>query len=35
MKFRADGFETPKNWFLSVPESALLSCPNLQQNPGY
>lgn len=35
MKFRADGFETPKNWFLPVPESALLSCPNLQQNPGY
>lgn len=34
-KFRADGFETPKNWFLPVPESALLSCPNLQQNPGY
>ena len=35
MKFRADGFETPKNWFLPVPESALLSCPNLRQNPGY
>lgn len=35
MKFRADGFETPKNWFLPVPESALLFCPNLQQNPGY
>jgi uncharacterized surface protein with fasciclin (FAS1) repeats len=35
MKFRADGFETPKNWFLPVPESALLSCPNLLQNPGY
>ena len=35
MKFRADGFETPKNWLLPVPESALLSCPNLQQNPGY
>lgn len=35
LKFRADGFETPKNWFLPVPESALLSCPNLQQNPGY
>ncbi|WP_455658739.1 fasciclin domain-containing protein, partial [Phocaeicola sp.] len=34
-KFRADGFETPKNWFLPVPESALLSCPNLQQNPEY
>lgn len=34
-KLRADGFETPKNWFLPVPESALLSCPNLQQNPGY
>lgn len=35
LKFRADGFETPKNWFLPVPESALLSCPSLQQNPGY
>lgn len=33
-KLRADGFETPKNWFLPVPESALLSCP-MQQNPGY
>lgn len=35
MKFGVNGFETPKNWFLPVPESALLSCPNLQQNPGY
>lgn len=35
MKFGVNGFETPKNWFLSVPESALLSCPNLRQNPGY
>lgn len=35
MKFGVNGFETPKNWFLPVPESALLSCPNLRQNPGY
>lgn len=35
MKFGVNGFETPKNWFLPVPESALLSCPNLWQNPGY
>ena len=35
MKFEVNGFETPKNWFLPVPESALLSCPNLRQNPGY
>lgn len=35
MKFGVNGFETPKNWFLPVPESALLSCPNLQQNPEY
>ena len=35
MKFVVNGFETPKNWFLPVPESALLSCPNLRQNPGY
>lgn len=35
MKLGVNGFETPKNWFLPVPESALLSCPNLQQNPGY
>ncbi len=35
MKFGVNGFETPKNWFLPVPESALLSCPNLRQNLGY
>ena len=35
MKFGVNGFETPKNWFLPVPESALLSCPNLRLNPGY
>lgn len=35
MKFGVNGFETPKNWFLPVPESALLSCPNLRQNPEY
>ena len=35
MKFGVNGFETPKNWFLPVRESALLSCPNLRQNPGY
>lgn len=35
MKFGVNGFETPKDWFLPVPESALLSCPNLRQNPGY
>lgn len=35
MEFGVNGFETPKNWFLPVPESALLSCPNLRQNPGY
>lgn len=35
MKFGVNGFETPKNWFLPVPGSALLSCPNLRQNPGY
>lgn len=35
MKFGVNGFETPKNWFLPVPELALLSCPNLRQNPGY
>lgn len=35
MKFGVNGFETPKNWFLPVPESALLFCPNLRQNPGY
>lgn len=35
MKFGVNGSETPKNWFLPVPESALLSCPNLRQNPGY
>ncbi len=35
MKCGGNGFETPKNWFLPVPESALLSCPNLRQNPGY
>ena len=35
MKFGVNGFETPKNWFLPVPESALLSCPTLRQNPGY
>ena len=35
MKFGVNGFETPKNWFLPVPESGLLSCPNLRQNPGY
>lgn len=35
MKFGVNGFETPKNRFLPVPESALLSCPNLRQNPGY
>lgn len=35
MKFGVNGFETLKNWFLPVPESALLSCPNLRQNPGY
>ena len=33
MKFGVNGFETPKNWFLPVPESSLLSCPNLRQNP--
>lgn len=35
MEFGVNGFETPKNWFLPVPESALLSCPNLRQNLGY
>lgn len=35
MKFGVNGFETPKNWFLPVPESALLFCPSLRQNPGY
>lgn len=33
MKFGVNGFETPKNWFLPVPESALLSCPNLRRIP--